>query len=78
MSLPDLIRFVIENIVDKPEQVAIEEKDKENAKIISVKVAPEDIGLVIGKEGKRIKSIRRLAGIIGTKMRKKIFIEIAR
>jgi hypothetical protein len=76
MSLRDFIHFVIENIVDHPEQVAIEEKDEEYGKKISIKVAQEDIGLIIGREGKRIKAIRRLTGIIGTKMQTKIFVEL--
>jgi len=76
MSPRDFIHFVIENIVDHPEQVAIEEKDEEYGKKISIKVAQEDIGLIIGREGRRIKAIRRLAGIIGTKMQTKIFVEL--
>ena len=76
MSLRDFIHFVIENIVDHPDQVKIEEKNEEYGKKISIKVAQEDIGSVIGRGGRRIKAIRRLAGIIGTKENTKVFVEL--
>ena len=76
MSLHDLIYFIISNIVDHPEQVEIEEKDEEYGKKISIKVAQEDMGSVIGREGRRIKAIRRLTGIIGTKTQTKVFVEL--
>ncbi|OGD86193.1 hypothetical protein A2Z23_03195 [Candidatus Curtissbacteria bacterium RBG_16_39_7] len=76
MSLHDLIYFIITNIVDHPEQVEIEEKDEEYGKKISIKVAQEDMGSVIGREGRRIKAIRRLTGIIGTKTQTKVFVEL--
>jgi predicted RNA-binding protein YlqC (UPF0109 family) len=76
MSLYNFIHFVIENIVDQKEQVEIKEKNEDYGKIVSIKVAQEDIGLVIGRQGKRIKAIRKLAGIIGTKEKIKVFVEL--
>jgi predicted RNA-binding protein YlqC (UPF0109 family) len=76
MSLHDLVYFIITNLVDHPDQVEVEEKEQEFGKKISIKVAQEDMGFVIGREGRRIKAIRRLAGIIGTKEQTKVFVEL--
>jgi len=77
MSASDLVRFVIENIVNNPKQVSITKQDYEFGEKILIKAANEDIGLIIGRGGRRIKALRKLVGIIGTKMRKKIIVELS-
>lgn len=73
--MKDILESIILNIVDDREAVSILEKiDGENI-IYSVKVANNDMGRVIGKQGKIAKSIRTLMKSLGAKEKKKITIE---
>ncbi len=73
--MKNVLEIVIKNLVDNKEKVSINEK--ENAKFIvyEVKVAKEDMGKVIGKQGKMAKAIRTVMKSIATKENKKINIE---
>ncbi|OGC68703.1 hypothetical protein A2415_01995 [candidate division WWE3 bacterium RIFOXYC1_FULL_39_7] len=54
------IEYLIKELVSKPEQVVIDEVDEEGTTIYNIGVAQEDMGLVIGKEGNTINSLRNL------------------
>ena len=73
--MKNVLEIVIKNLVDNKEKVSINEK--ENAKFIvyEVKVAKEDMGKVIGKQGKMAKAIRTVMKSIATKENQKINIE---
>ena len=73
--MKDILEVVIKNLVDNPEDVSINEKT--NARVIcyEVKVAKEDMGKVIGKQGKMAKAIRTLMKSIALKEHKRISIE---
>ncbi len=73
--MKDILESIILNIVDDRDAVSISEKiDGENI-IYSVKVANNDMGRVIGKQGKIAKAIRTLMKSLGAKEKKKITIE---
>lgn len=73
--MKDILESIILNIVDDREAVSISEKiDGENI-VYSVKVANNDMGRVIGKQGKIAKAIRTLMKSLGAKEKKKITIE---
>lgn len=59
--LIELIRFFVLKLVDKPEMVSIKQIDLDNRSVIEIKVAPQDLSRVIGKEGRTFKAIRSLA-----------------
>ena len=73
--MKNVLEIVIKNLVDNKEKVSINEK--ENAKFIvyEVKVAKEDMGKVIGKQGKMAKAIRTVMKSIAIKENKKVNIE---
>jgi len=71
-----LLKYIITAIVDHPEDVKIEEEETEEQILIKISVHPEDAGKVIGKGGKIIKAIRRLAYILATKRKKRLNIEL--
>ena len=56
--MPELIAQIIRNIVDNPEQVRVEPVNTERALVMQVHVAPEDVGKVIGREGRIINALR--------------------
>jgi hypothetical protein len=72
----DLIEYIVKALVDKPEEVSITETEGESATIIEVKVADEDAGKVIGREGRIANALRTLAKAAGSKDKKRVTVEI--
>lgn len=58
--MKDLVEYIVKKLVSKPDEVVVEEQVGEGLVDLSLKVSPEDMGLVIGKKGQTIKAIRRL------------------
>ena len=73
--MKETLEVIIKNLVDEPENVAINEVEGEKAVIYEVKVAGSDMGKVIGRQGRIASSIRTLMKAIATKEDKKITIE---
>lgn len=74
--LKELVEFVVKKLVDKPESVSVSEISGEQATIVELRVAPEDLGKVIGKEGRTARAIRTLLHAAATKERKRAVLEI--
>ncbi len=72
----ELVKFIAMNLVDQPEQVKVEEKQGDKATIIELTVAPEDMGKVIGKQGRIAKAIRTVVKAASIKENKKYIVEI--
>ena len=74
--LKALVEHIVKKLVDKPEDVVVKEVSGEQATIIELRVAPEDLGKVIGKDGRTARSIRTLVHAAATKERKRAVLEI--
>ena len=74
--MKDLIEYIVKALVDKPDEVVISETDGESATVIEVKVADDDAGRVIGREGRIINALRTLVKAAGGKDKKRITVEI--
>ncbi|KAF0134531.1 MAG: nucleic acid-binding protein [Candidatus Saganbacteria bacterium] len=74
--MKDLIEYIVKALVDKPEEVNIQETGSESVTVIEVKVADEDAGKVIGREGRIVNALRTIAKAAGAKDRKRITVEI--
>ena len=74
--MKDLIEYMAKALVDKPEDVSVNETEGEKTTIIELRVAQEDLGKVIGKEGKTARAMRTLLNAAGTKMGKRCVLEI--
>ncbi|MBR1884602.1 MAG: KH domain-containing protein [Clostridia bacterium] len=74
----DLLQFIVTRLVAFPERVVITNEDakEENKELLKLKVAKEDMGRIIGKEGRIIRSIREILMSYGMKDGKKVSIEI--
>jgi uncharacterized protein len=72
----DLVLYIIQQLVDKPEAISLEEIESEQGIILRLRVDPEERGKIIGKEGKMARSIRTLVHIVSLKIGKKILLEI--
>ena len=71
-----LLSWTISQLVDHPDKVVINEKSDGDFTIYSLSVAPEDMGMVIGKEGKIIKSLRQLLKIPALIQKKKVTLAL--
>ena len=76
--MKEILELIIKNLVDDESKVSIEEKTNDKSVVYEVKVAKEDMGKVIGKQGKMAKSIRSLIKAIAIKEHKRVNIEESR
>ncbi len=75
--MQETLQFIVSSIVDQPDAVKIDEHEEEDIHIYTITVAPEDMGKVIGKEGKVIRSIRNIMKIKAMKFNQRIKISLA-
>ena len=72
----ELVEYLAKSLVDQPDQVTVTETDGPEAVIIELNVAPEDMGKVIGKQGRIAKAIRTVVKAASVKTPKPVFVEI--
>ncbi len=74
--MKDLIAYIAKALVDKPEDVNVTEIEGEQTSVIELKVAKEDLGKVIGKQGRTARAMRTILSAASTKIRKRSVLEI--
>ena len=74
--MKELLEYIAKSLVDNPQEVVVSEQNDENAIILELRVAADDMGKVIGKQGKIAKSIRTIAKAAAGKDGKRVIIEI--
>lgn len=74
--MEELVRFIAQNLVDNPDEVKVQVKDGDHATIIELSVAPDDMGKVIGKQGRIAKAIRTVVKAASVRENKKYMVEI--
>ena len=74
--MKELLEVIAKRLVEHPEQVVVAETNNERALILELKVAPEDMGKVIGKQGRIAKAIRTIARSAAIRSEEKIMVEI--
>ena len=72
----DFVEFIVKAIVNKPDDVTVTRQVDEMGVLLSVKVDPEDMGLLIGRQGSTAKAIRTLARIIGMRNNARVNLRI--
>jgi uncharacterized protein len=75
-SMKELITYIAQALVDKPEMVSVSEVVGEQTSVIELKVAKEDLGKVIGKQGRTARAMRTILSAASTKIRKRSVLEI--
>ncbi|NLJ71862.1 MAG: KH domain-containing protein [Syntrophomonadaceae bacterium] len=76
--MKELVEYIAKSLVDSPDEVEVTEIEGERSIIIELRVAADDMGKVIGKQGKIAKSIRTLTRARATKEGKRVVVEILR
>ena len=72
----ELVEVLAQSLVDHPEEVTVQETEKDNEILLELKVAQEDMGQVIGKQGRIAKAIRAVVKAAASKTDKKVIVEI--
>lgn len=75
--MKDVLQYLLTAIVDHPESVSVDEQDAEGRMTLTITVAPEDMGKVIGKSGRIIKAIRDIMKILAAKRNQYIDVVLA-
>ncbi len=75
-KLQEFVEFVAKSLVDHPEKVEVREIEGEKTTVIELKVAPEDLGKVIGRQGRTARAIRTLLAALARKQNKRAVLEI--
>lgn len=75
-DLSALISYMAKMLVDLPDQVSVNEIAGENTTVIELKVAKEDLGKIIGKQGRTARAVRTILNGASTKLRKRTVLEI--
>ena len=74
--MTDSVEMIVKALVDEPDSVDVRATDREGATLIEVRVAPGDMGKVIGRQGRTIRALRSLAYAVSLKQRHRYVLEI--
>ena len=76
MSLKELVEYIAKLLVDFPEEVEVNEVEGEKTTILELRVSEEDLGKVIGREGRTARAMRTILNASATKFDKRVVLEI--
>jgi len=74
--MKDLIKYIAQALVDKPEEVSVSEVEGNQTSVLELKVAKEDLGKVIGKQGRTARAMRTILSAASAKVKKRTVLEI--
>lgn len=76
MILKELVEYIARSLVDNPDEVEVTENAGTNSVIIELRVAPDDMGRVIGRDGRVANAIRVLLRVVAARENKRVTLEI--
>lgn len=74
--MKELVEVIAKALVDNPDEVVVTESENDDELVIELKVAPSDMGKVIGKQGRIAKAIRSVVKAASSRLKKKVMVEI--
>ena len=74
--MKDLISYIAQALVDNPEQVSVSEVEGNQTSVLELKIAKEDLGKVIGKQGRTARAMRTILSAASAKIKKRTVLEI--
>ena len=74
--MKDLVEYLARHLVSQPESVEVRETQGETASVLELKVAKEDLGRIIGKQGRTAKAIRTILNAAASRTSRKVVLEI--
>jgi len=76
LFMKELIEYIAKALVDNPDQVLVSEVSGDQTSVLELKVAKEDLGKVIGKQGRSARAMRTILSAASTKLKKRTVLEI--
>ena len=76
LAVDDLVREIARALVDEPDAVEVEIVSREENTVLRLKVAPQDVGKVIGKQGRTARSVRTILGAVSMKVHHRYTLDI--
>lgn len=74
--MKELIKYIVQAMVDHPEQIEVSEVEGTRVSVLELKVAKADMGKIIGKQGRNAHAIRTILGAASAKVKKRTILEI--
>ncbi len=74
--MKDLLQFLAQQLVNDPQAVDVKETQGDTASVLELRVAKEDLGRIIGKQGRTAKSIRTILNAVASRQNRKVVVEI--
>ena len=74
--MKELVQYLAQSIVNEPDAVEVTESEDDNGSVVELKVAKEDLGRVIGRQGRTAKSLRTILNAAGARVNRKVVLEI--
>lgn len=74
--MEEFIAYLVKNMVNSPDSVDVRAMEGQSGLLIEIRVAPEDVGKVVGRKGNVIRSMRTLAMTIGARLGQRVHLEI--
>ena len=74
--MKELLTYIVQNLVEKPDEVSVTEREANGETVFEVRVADGDMGKVIGRQGRIVKEIRILKKAVAQRKGKKVSVEI--
>ena len=75
--MAELLTYLAQRLVDDPDAVRVEEEEREDAVVLRLHVAKEDVGKVIGRQGRIARALRAIVRAGGARQRRRLILEIA-
>ena len=75
--MAELLEFLAKRLVDEPDAVNVEQEDREDAIVLRLHVAKDDVGKVIGRQGRIARALRAIVRAGGARQRRRVVLEIA-
>jgi uncharacterized protein len=76
LAVDDLVREIARALVDAPDAVQVEADSREENTVLRLRVAPQDVGKVIGKQGRTARSVRTILGAVSMKLHHRYTLDI--
>ena len=76
MDIEELVQYIVQAIVDTPEEVSISAIEGGHTTVLELRVAKSDLGKVIGKQGRNVQAIRTILNSVSGKVKKRVVLEL--